>query len=247
MSKSGRPDFVDGWRYDESLGRDVYPLPVGDKGGPIGLENVAEWILDEGRRNRLIQHLRRYFGKSEEVGPMYTGQLFERFVARSVPGRFTEHDVFAVQALSATLPIRTIHSLLEPDALRDRLLRSASEDLAGMTLWSCDPRLLRDNSALSRLYGLLRSQDGMGPVRTSKILSTKFPEVVPIRDGKVATLLGLTGSVEWWLPMRDLLLAGRTPVWHYVAELPLPVGSAEVAVIRKLDVLLWMEARSRSL
>lgn len=95
---------------------------------------------------------------------------------------------------------------------------------------------------LSRLYLKLRDQKGLGKVTTSKLLAAKFPNVVPIRDSLVEQVLGWSDSAAWWMPMRELLLSG---VHEIVSNLQLPDGAPAVTTLRKLDVVLWMEARNR--
>jgi len=188
-------------------------------------------------------HLAQYFGRSIDGVANYSGQYFERFIEMSTAGRFTAFDVLAAKSLSVDVPSDVGHWLVRPDSERDDLLRKCLEDFShGQSLWDCDPKLLADEGNLSRLYLKLRVQKGLGKVTTSKLIATKFPNVVPIRDSLVEQVLGWSDQAAWWIPMRKLMLSR---VHDVVANLPLPDGAPAVTTLRKLDVVLWMEARSR--
>ena len=120
------------------------------------------------------------------------------------------------------------------------------------TLWTCDRDLLTgdkdapDTSGLLfRLYYLLRSKDiGIGPVTTSKLLAAKFPKIVPIRDSIVAELLGMTRRDDWWTAIRDQF----TPqLVKHLDGLALPNNARQVSTLRRLDIILWMEANAREI
>ena len=75
----------------------------------------------------------------------------------------------------------------------------------------------------------------------SKLMATKFPELIPIRDSRVEALLECTGHHEWWKPMHRLLSETRKAL----SSLEIFNASIEVSLLRKLDVVLWMEASDR--
>lgn len=235
------------WTYDAKLRRDVFPLPVGEAGGSIESDRLVDWLVERRNTERFVAHLDRYFGDPTEVGRIYSGQFFEHFSALSEGLQFTPYDILAVQSLGVAISSETCRWLLEPHQDRDWYLRAAQSEIGESTLWTCDPQLLSDGGSLALLYSSLRGQRGLGPVRTSKLLAVKFPTVVPIRDSKVETLLGWSRQENWWFPMRDLILSGEPPIFSIIEQLPLPRNAPEVTVLRKLDVVLWMEARSRDL
>jgi len=203
----------------------------------------ATWLTDPTNVEVMEDHLAQYFGRSIDGVANYSGQYFERFIEMSTAGRFTAFDVLAAKSLSVDVPSDVGHWLVRPDSERDDLLRKCLEDFShGQSLWDCDPKLLADEGNLSRLYLKLRVQKGLGKVTTSKLIATKFPNVVPIRDSLVEQVLGWSDQAAWWIPMRKLMLSR---VHDVVANLPLPDGAPAVTTLRKLDVVLWMEARSR--
>lgn len=75
----------------------------------------------------------------------------------------------------------------------------------------------------------------------SKLLACKFPELIPIRDGRVEKLLGWSDKKEWWEPMHALL----DKTIERLDELQINKSDISVTTLRKLDVILWMEARER--
>ena len=203
----------------------------------------AEWLTDPTNVEVMKNHLAQYFGRSIDGAVNYSGQYFEQFVGMSSPERFTAFDILAAESLSVDVPSDVGHWLARPDSDRDNLLRKCLEDFShGQSLWDCDPKLLADDGTLSRLYLKLKDQNGLGKVTTSKLLATKFPNVVPIRDSLVEQVLGWSDQAAWWIPMRELMLAG---VHQVVSNLPLPDGAPAVTTLRKLDVVLWMEAKVR--
>ena len=80
-------------------------------------------------------------------------------------------------------------------------------------------------------------------VTQSKLLATKFPAHVPIRDRRVEGLLGLAKSNDWWMPMRELL--GSPGVSKTLADVQLVGDGAKATLLRRLDVILWMEHLTR--
>lgn len=203
----------------------------------------AAWLTDPANFETMRNHLARYFGGSNGGGANFSGRFFELFVAMSTPERFTAFDVLAAESLSVDVPRDVAHWLVRPDPDRDDLLWECLRSFSrGKTLWNCAPELLAVDGHLSRLYLKLKEQGGLGKVITSKLLATKFPNVVPIRDSLVEQVLGWSDQSAWWMPMRKLTLSG---VHEVVSSLPLPDGAPAVTTLRKLDVVLWMEARSR--
>jgi hypothetical protein len=236
------------WRWNEDQKRDEFPVLQSEAGIPIPVLEIADWLIDRANHDRQRQHLHRYFAtRDQNDGAFYTGQLFERYIERSDPRFFTPWDILAVEALSVSVPPETAHWLMQPDPDRDALLEGARHVLRvpGDSLWTCPIGQLGRGGALFDLYNLLREQHGLGTVTTSKLLAAKFSAVVPIRDSVVESLLGMEKDRDWWIPIRRLFTDSRHDLAGHLASLPLPVGAPEVSVLRRLDVVLWMEARAR--
>jgi len=238
-------EVVEGWEWDGR--QDIYvPTLASEKDKPIPVSEIRSWLFADENKQRIQNHLSRYFTVK------YSGKHFEWFVAQSDSKQsgskmFTPWDILAVEALSVTVTTETARWLFEPHKRRDELLAELLRSLVPDrdSLWTCDEKLLCDGGALSDLYTLLRDQDGLGYVTASKLLATKFPAAVPIRDSKVETLLGLEKSREWWAPIRGLFSASGQSLAEYLDGLDVPIEVGTVTTLRRLDVILWMEAKAR--
>ena len=230
----------EGWEWDGK--QDIYvPTLASEINTPIPVTEIRGWLLEDENKQRIQNHLSRYFTVK------YSGKHFEWFVAQSDSKMFTPWDILAVEALSVTVPTETARWLLEPNTKRDDHLAEALRSLVPGedSLWTCDEELLSDRKSLSKLYSMLRAEDGIGYVTASKLMAAKFPSVVPIRDSKVETLLGLEKSREWWAPLRDLFFASGQSLAEHLNGLHVPVEVGTVTTLRRLDVILWMEAKAR--
>jgi len=233
------------WLWDKETKQDVYPPAVVDIGFKLRLTELSDWLRRQENRPRLIHHLERYFTAD------YTGRFFETFVAKSDAARFTFWDVFAVQALSVPVPPRSIHWLLDEECPANTLLRESRSELSQVqretdwSLWTCESSLIQPDGIISRLHECLDDQSHIGPVTASKLVAAKLPNVSPIRDTQVATLMGLPTGEQWWVPMRKLFESDDYALVNYLASLPLPHETDGVTVLRRLDVVLWMEAKAR--
>ena len=236
-----------GWKWNEK--RDVYEgLPDRDKKWPISVDELFEWLLASDSQLRMQQHLNRYFES-------YKGRYFEILRAQSSQRRFEIFDVSAAETLSVTVPPRAVNRLLDKDKTRDDLLDEAFDSLTPGrdALWTCELELLKGDrkglgasGPLFHLYYLLREY-GIGPVTTSKLLAAKFPNVVPIRDSKVSALLGLKPTEDWWLAIRHLLEVDGGRVVSTLGDLEIARNQSETTIVRRLDIILWMEANAREI
>jgi hypothetical protein len=228
--------------------RDTYPPAKSDQLKTIPVENIRDWLLDEDNKSRLEDHLDWYLR-------YYDGRFFEYFVQRSSQTRYTPWDILAVEALSVSVPTKASKWLVEPDQNRDQLMDKAWAALGSgdETLWSCDEALLITNKstlnasgALSQLYSCLRKQK-IGPVTTSKLLAAKFPKVIPIRDSRIVALLEIQPKDDLWLIFRKLFNDGDISLERCLNQLTLPQETIELTALRRLDIILWMEANARNI
>ena len=232
----------EGWEWDGK--QDIYvPTLASEINIPIPVTEIRSWLLADENKQRIQNHLSRYFTVK------YSGKHYEWFVEQSDSKKFTPWDILAVEALSVTVPTETARWLFEPNTKRDDHLAEALRSLVpGQdSLWTCDEELLSDGKPLSKLYSMLRAEEGLGYVTASKLMAAKFPSVVPIRDSKVETLLGLEKSREWWAPIRGLFSASGRSLAEHLNGLDIPVEVGTVTTLRRLDVILWMEAKARKI
>lgn len=212
---------------------------------PIGMSAISGWINDPVNLPHLQELLDRYYGKPG-IHPGFEGRQFEWFVSRSRSDCFTSEDLAAIGALSVSVPASTARKLLEDSSgiLRVCLLDchvEASQNRRSSSLgW-----LWRDESAFTALFNTLNREDfpGVGPVVRSKLMAVKFPEVIPIRDSRVEALLGWEHERPWWQPIHELLESTN----DFLSKLTVRRDLPGVSLLRKLDVILWLEATDRDL
>lgn len=212
---------------------------------PIGMTSISTWINEPRRLGHLQELLDRYFGYGAHH-PGFHGRHFEWFRGRSVPGRFTSDDIAAIGALSVTVPASTARTLIEDSnqeysGILKRCLEEAALNQHSLDhIW-----LLSPESSFGELFTALsdESLDGVGKVVRSKLMAAKFPDLVPIRDSRVESLLNWENQDQWWAPMHDLLAKCRGTL----DRLKLAESDVVVTPLRKLDVILWMEASDRGL
>lgn len=233
------------WKWSEELRRDVYPVSPGEVLKPLSLlgdgqDAIGSWLLAVQNEQRIQDHLLRYFTAN------YSGKNFEWFIDQASSRYFSPWHILAIESLSVSIPTPTARWLLEKDEKRDELLDEINHrGLEKETLWSCDLRQLMEDGELSDLYDLLRAKNGLGYVTTSKLLAAIFPTLVPIRDSLVEELLGMSDSSDWWIPMRRLF-ENSPRLESHLCSFDIPSAIGEVSTLRRLDVILWMEAKARS-
>ena len=247
------------WMPGDGRQRDTYPITENEKNQRIPIDKVSGWLRDQVNRERLEDHLDWYLRTDNN----YEGRLFEWFSSQAKGRRFTGLHVLAAESLSVKVPSTAARWLLEPDEDRNDLLDEVHQSLAPGTdtLWTCDPALLagdksdlKSSGALFQLYYSLRKAGtsglktrGIGPVTTSKLLAAMFPAVVPIRDSMVEALLGLGDHDNWWMKVRELFLDDGGSLVQLLAGLRIPESAGDVTTLRRLDIILWMEANARGL
>ena len=216
---------------------------------PIGLLDVAEWIRKpESEIKKLFES---YFEKQigDNAKNVWHGQHFEWFANRVARDRFTEVDLAAIGALSVKLKAQTARELIEDSdgALRS-LLRECELWVANHGADISDPGLssgwLEKGSCFDELwYELVKPERiDLGPVKASKLMAAKYPSLIPIRDSQVSWLLGVADNEPWWKPMRELAIEVKSEL----DDLTLNRDDIHVTALRKLDVVLWMEAKKRN-
>lgn len=234
-------DQLSGWQRQGR--RDVYRgLPEDEMGESIPIDEARNWLLSPENQTRIGQHLNRYLTS-------YSGRHFEAFSALGAGPKITSWDVLAAESLSVVIPPDVVLWISKEHSERDQLLGSLYESfvLGKQKIWTCHEQVFADNEDLSKMYKMLKEHKNMSYVKSSKLLAAKFPEVVPIRDSKVEMLLGLSSSERWWLDIRKLFLGDEELLANHLDQLPVPPGCGPIATLRRLDIILWMEAKARNI
>lgn len=206
-----------------------------------GAHLASDWLTDSARSLDHQHSLNRYFGINGET-EIFQGRNFEWFISKSQNGIFTPFDFLAIGSLSVEIPAESQRFLLEdPGSNYENLLgvcrayvisNQASEALSW--IW-------KTGNPLESLYSELRDVRGIGPVVCSKLMAAKFPDIIPIRDSKVEALLGCEERVFWWQPILELYETVKQALNTFYT------GQVNVTNLRKLDVILWMEAQKRGM
>ena len=198
---------------------------------PVPAEELSRAIRDvlapQGKPADLV---REYYDTGKN--PRFAGDSFDSLGRPSNPDdrfRFTTEDVLSL----CMLDIRP-----HPDAIR-RLtsgeLDTCLRDLPfGRPIWETTDS---DRDAMSNAWSSLIILDNFGRTATSKILSRKRPELVPIRDSVIERVLGI-GDRPWWKPLGDVLRdetlrASIDSLWGGPED-------KKPSTLRLLDVAAWM-------
>ncbi|WP_203843145.1 DUF6308 family protein [Winogradskya humida] len=198
---------------------------------------LTEIVRGEGA----LEDVRAYF---HEARPrLFTGRRFEALAGGGDrPGTrdiITADDIVAVQMLSVSVPAEVSIDLLD-----GRLGRAMSDLLpeipTGVELGAAEARkLVEDGGPADRAWHLLKSQTDVGYVTAGKLMARKRPHLIPVYDDVVSCLFGRPDHV--WLRLHDLLAADDGELHKELTHVRGRAGlSANVGLIRVLDVVLWM-------
>lgn len=237
------------WKAGGKRERDWYPILDRERKQPIPYDKLHDWLVDSANRARLEDHLDWYL----RIDNNYAGRQFEWFASQANGSRFTSFHILAAESLSVKVPSTAARWLLEPDRNRDSFLESIHQSLTpgADTLWSCEVSLLQGDKknldtsgAMYRLFYLLKDH-GIGPVTSTKLLASMFPFVIPIQDSRLTSLILPKAGENWWLIIRKLFAKTDGELEKYLDELSIPIGSENITTLRRLDIILWMEANAR--
>jgi hypothetical protein len=179
----------------------------------------------------------------------FTGRWFET-LADPDPFSITASDLVAVSMLGVTVPANAAAWLLgEGRPLVSDLLRQIPVD---RPIWDLAVDLSPQGAAW-HLWNAVgagqwpperKEKSGMGRTKTSKLLATKRPQLLPVWDSVVAAaLLGPNPtSRQWWALWRARLQDRdgeelQDQVRFLVKEVP---GAGRLSILRVLDVVVWM-------
>jgi len=209
----------------------------------LGIRGAIDFINDSQNTQYLQGHLNRYFGinGSKEI---FQGRNFEWFVkstakAATAKSAFHPTDFLAIAALSVNVPAETQRHLLEDSKKYTPLLEGSTKQetehqQSGDMGW-----MWVEKTPLMQLYDAVNTLPGIGRVVCSKLLATKFPNLIPIRDSRVEKLLEIKATGLWWKPLHEIHDAVKPTLMKLSG-----VDSA-ASTLRALDVLLWMESSER--
>jgi hypothetical protein len=222
----------------------------------LGWKAVPDWIADN--PETVAEHLFDYLASNVET---YLGRYFEPLAAQAARDRFDTYDLAALWSLSVTVNKLGRKQLLHDKAeilslLIAKCRRTIGDKSRGQLLTDKElDRLTSADSPFVELWHQLNGIESVGTTKSSKLMAAKFPNVVPVWDDQVSQLLSGNGKI--WLPMHELLRTGKPAVASLLKSPPTPdrpkherrtfrKALRRVPVLRRLDIVLWMEAQSRS-
>lgn len=213
----------------------------------------ADRYLGSSAASHLIAYYGAAFGGSaERTTPIYTGGWFETAGRRADmtgqlfvdpdPNELTIEDLAAPALLSVPLDYKQMKALigLNPELRTlfarikaDRPLQS--EDAVDM---SVDPWAAADEA-----FWMLRSVDGVGRTKASKLLARKRPALLPVWDRKVSRRLGLRKKDNDWPVVQHVIQVRRSALEAMRQEVAEALDASQLAhlpLTRALDVAIWM-------
>lgn len=162
------------------------------------------------------------------------------------PDEFTPDDLLSASLLSAELPAGAVVRILGDPIL----MRSLSYGLHGLgddrdlVLLSDDE--IREIEQTSTIWRTLRSIDGLGPTRTSKLIARKRPRLIPIYDSVVGAAVCGDRTVGYWARMHAALAANDGELHDHLVSLREQAGLGNtVSPLRIFDVVAWLDASGK--
>jgi len=226
-----------------------------------GLRVPGELLAEE----YALDLLSRYFRRDEQ-GYAYSGAMFDTYPAdpaAAAPGPadmadvVTDSDLIALSMLGIrvtgheALAITRYHT----ERIRELLGRiPASACIRSST----SAALLAQGGPAWDLWDLLRgirdrTKDArLGAVAAGKLLARKRPALIPIEDSAIAEVFRRRAPDRdegWWHDVRtamqdDQPKANGVPLWEYLTGLRRSAHLDHLPVLRVLDIIAWMHARS---
>ena len=208
----------------------------------------AEWVVRASLEDdSAVDDLVTYYGRDGN----YAGATFVDLGPTS-PWDVTPADLLALTLLSVQAPPYSVRKLLEPSPERNRVLRLLSEARLPMDA----DIAMADNTtllAMAELHQALKlylspahSRAKNPWVTASKLSARKRPDLFPVRDSVVCSMLGLGNNYQVdWQVFRHLLQADDVrmrldDLIDHAAGKGASTGSPNNR-LRHLDAILWMQ------
>jgi hypothetical protein len=182
----------------------------------------------------------------------FTGSRFDTLADAEHPNRITERDILAVSMLSVNVPAATTIWLLGDGAARVSELLTK---IPNVPIWSDEADLEFDTSCAGQLWKLVRQTNwrgpnlktGMGRTKTSKLLATKRPALIPVWDSVTMKYFFGTREVNDWTAWQQRL---RGPEGQHLRDTVEKVrddvpAAADLSVLRTIDIVGWMKAAKK--
>jgi len=232
---AGPAEFASGPRCSRLGGPYTSPMAGGYEKHGLA---VSLWDWFETNREAVPGYLRRYFHGVGDKPKPFAGRLFEEFARKGPEDRFAPTDVFAAQALSVTIPTEAVKKLLYDDA---EMFNTALRALPAGDFRKVERSVFGRGGAAVELFKLLDALPGVGTTKATKLMAAKRPDLIPIQDAFVQEEL-MVPDGKFWLPMHDQL--ADESLRDFI-DLVTKGAPAEVSLLRRIDVAVWMHVNDR--
>lgn len=209
---------------------------------PPAFEAFLGDLLEPANEDKYLGHLVSYMDRGG-----YTGAAFGQLTMEGAdPDRVDVSDLAALWTLSVPLQYRQSYELLvtRADELASNLAAMPDRPLAELSSAEVD-EMHEPGAPAMRLWRLLTDIDDIGSVRASKLLARKRPNLIPIFDSFIQSVLGLKSDAEQWRQFHEALSRNDREVESRLLELGGRAGHPELSALRVFDILVWMHQRLR--
>jgi len=188
------------------------------------LADRVDQVLDLG--TDITKLLDAYFDPTGK----FAGEMFDS-LGINESNEFHADDLVAASLLDVRFGPRAVRRILV-DKEFDAGLHAVKNSWKFEEMASSDPIYY----ATVDFYRAIRRLPGVGDTKTSKLLARKRPDLVPIGDSVILSVLGIRGDQAWWRPLATVVGSGGRMATLLSLR---PIG-VDVSKLRLLDVALWM-------
>lgn len=168
-----------------------------------------------------------------------TGAYFEKMADTDLPNEITAADLVAVSMLGVTVPARVEIWLLNEG--REKVSALLAQVPTDVDIWDAGD-LIDEGKPLWNLWNLLhdgswhetRKRNGMGMAKTSKLMATKRPRLVPLADSVVVA--SLPEVDDQWATLAEVL--SDESLRRRITEATDGPGR-ELSLLRRIDLVIW--------
>lgn len=192
--------------------------------------------------------LQAYFSAPGDKNPGYIGGAWDAFdpsgTRSANVNTFTAEDLVACSFLAAPISGRAAREILggQAVALGERFARIDP----GLEFVAVDGTRGEQFRPVRELYTALVRLPSVGPMRATKLMARKRPNLVPIVDQVIRRSV-FPGLREQWAPLIAALRADDCRLHRHLHELHAAAELPEaVTTLRVFDILAWMDGTGSS-
>lgn len=206
-------------------------ISVSNEDLSLSAESLIEYF--NSHQDQILEDLTKYFGSTS-----FTGRHFEHYSRAANQFAFDGNDIAAVMCLSITPHANIAPSLLSLNTKSEFRINAGEREIP---IWQRPRSDYEEQSRFNSIFKDLCQVQNIASVIASKLMASKFPHSIPIRDGDVAALLN--HPEKWWLGWHEAMQSSS--LRKRLSFFRDSIGLQEVSLLRVADVALWMEAQRR--